>query len=278
NFTLDGNRIFVKDNADKIPSMDVGSEILKINDVPAADMLQKYRPFINSDGENKTFQKYILALRWPAYFTAEYGILDSIKLETKYRNELKTFYLKREKISKEEKKTEEIRNKKLTKSEQGKTKNYNLITKSFNRDLQFLTKDSTVAYMKIRTFSGTFSKKFYRESFATLKKSPAEYLVLDVRDNLGGSLSEINNLYSYLVSDEFRFINDIEITSRSAMFKADYCSGFPLVTRPIAVVSDPFYLGGTALSVKKDKDRFLLKNNGILALKKPKKDNFEGKI
>ena len=62
------------------------------------------------------------------------------------------------------------------------------------------------------------------------------------------------------------------------MFKADYFSGFPLLTKPIAVVAYPFYLLGTALSVKKDKDRFLLKNNGIFALKKPKKDNFEGKI
>lgn len=278
NFVLEGDRIFVKDNADKIPDMNVGTEILALKDIPAKDLLQKFRPFVNSDGYNETFQKYILALRWPAYFTAEYGILDSVNVETRYQNEIKTFYLHREKISKEEKKEEEAQNKKLTKSEIGKTKDYNIVTKTFNRDLQFPTVDSTVAYMKIKTFSGTYSKKFYKESFEVLKKSPAKYLILDVRDNLGGSLSEINNLYSYLVSDQFKFINDIEVTSRSSMFHANYLSSVPLLLKPFAIIGYPFYMAGTALSVKKVHDRFYLKNNGIFALKKPKENNFKGKV
>ena len=278
NFVLDGNRIFIKDNADKIPNMEVGTEILKINDLSVNDLLESYRPFVNSDGENQTFQKYILARRWPSYFTAEHGILDSVKIEAQYRNKIKTFYLKREKFSKTEKKKVQNANKKITKSEKGKTKDYNIITKSFNRDLQFPTKDSMVAYMKIKTFSGTYSRKFYKESFGTLKKSPAKYLILDIRDNLGGSLAEINNLYSYLVSEKFQFINDIEITSPSAMYQANYFSEFSWITKPFAVVGYPFYLLGTALSIKKEANHFFLRNNGIFALRKPKKNNFNGKI
>ena len=278
NFVLDGDRIFVKDNADKIPNMEVGTEILKIKEIAAKDLLEKYRPFVNSDGYNETFQKYILALRWPAYFTAENGILDSVKIESKFKNEVKTFYLHREKITPEEKKVTEAKNKKLTKSQTGKTKDYNIITQTYNRNLQFPLKDSSVAYMKIKTFSGTYSKKFYKESFSILKKSKAKYLILDVRNNLGGSLSEINNLYSYLVSDQFKFINDIEITSRSAMFQADYLSDFSLLLKPLGIISYPFYALATALSVKKTGEKFYLKNNGIFALKKPKDDNFKGEI
>src|SRR5690606_5232630 len=140
------------------------------------------------DGENETFQKYILARRWRRHFTAGFGMLDSVKLETKCQNELKTFYMKRDEITKEDEKKEETLLKKATKTQKGKTNDYNVVTKSYNRDLQFPTKDSTVAYMKIKTFSGTYAKKFYKESFAILKKSPAKYLVLDVRNNLGGSL------------------------------------------------------------------------------------------
>ena len=278
NFVLDKDRIFVIDNAQKVPDMNVGTEILKIKDIPAKDLLQKYKPLVNSDGENQTFQKYMLARRWPLYFTAENGILDSVKLETKYQNEVKTFYLKRGKITKEEKKIEETSNKKATKSTKGKTQDYNIITKTYNRDLQFPTKDSTVAYMKIKTFSGTYSKKFYKESFATLKNSPAKYLILDVRDNLGGSLYEINNLYSYLVAEHFQFIKDIEVTSRTSMFQADYFRGISPLLAPFAAVAYPVYLLGTAFSVKKKEAKFYLKNNGIFALKKPKKDNFKGKI
>lgn len=278
NFVIDNDRIFVKDNVDKIPNMNVGTEILAIKDILVKDLLQKYKPLINSDGENTTFQKYSMARRWPSIFTAEYGILDSVKIEAKYQNEIKTFYIHREKITKEEKKKTKQENKKQTKSETGKTKDYNIITKSFNRDLQFPTKDSTVAYLKIKTFSGTYSRKFYKQSFATLKKSPARYLILDVRDNLGGSLSEINNLYSYLVSEEFKFINDIELTSRTSMFHANYFNDIPVLAKPIAAITYPIYLIGTAFSVKKKQDKFYLKNNDIFPVKKPKKNHFDGKI
>ena len=277
-FVIDQDRIFVKDNVSKIPNMNVGTEILKIHDIPVVDLLQKYNPLINSDGDNTTFQKYSMARRWPSFFTAEYGILDSVKIEGKYQNEMKTFYIYREKISKEEKKKTEKENKTLTKSETGKTKDYNIVSKSFNRDLQFPTQDSTVAYLKIKTFSGRYSRKFYKQSFALIKKSPTKYLILDVRDNLGGSLSEINNLYSYLVAEDFKFIKDMEVTSRTSMLNANYFNEIPALTTPIAAITYPIYLIGTALSVKKISDKFYLKNNGIFSLKKPKKNNFDGKI
>lgn len=278
NFVIDNNRIFVKDNVSKIQNMNVGTEILKIKDIPVNELLEKYKPIVNSDGENQTFQKYSMARRWPSFFTAEYGILDSVEIEAKYQNEIKTFYIQREKITKEEKEKSKQENKKLTKSETGKTKDYNIVSKSFNRDLQFPTKDSTVAYMKIKTFSGTYSRKFYKQSFTLLKKSPAKYLILDVRDNLGGSLAEINNLYSYFVSEDFKFIKDMEVTSRTSMFHANYFSDIPPLATPIAAVTYPLYLIGTALSVKKKDDQFYLKNNGIFSLKKPKKNHFDGKI
>ena len=278
NYVVENNRIFVKDNDEKFADIAVGTEILKIQDLPVSNYLERYKPFVNSDGFNTTFLDYSMARRWPAYFTVENGILDSVKIQTKMGEEIRDFYIHREKITKEQKKKEEAENKKLTKSEKGKTKDYNVVTKSYNRDLQFPVKDSTVAYMKIKTFSGTFSKRFYRESFSILKKSPAKVLILDMRDNLGGSLAEINNLYSYLVDRDFKFINDIEITSSKTMFEADYFRNFPRITKPIALISYPFYLIGTAFSIKKEDGKTYLRNNGKFAIKKPKKDNFKGKI
>ncbi|KEY19460.1 S41 family peptidase [Kaistella antarctica] len=278
NFIVEDNRIFVKNNVDKIPNMNVGTEILKIKDIPIHVLLVKYKPLINSDGDNTTFQRYSMARRWPSFFTAEYGILDSVKIEAQYKDVVKTFYIQREKITKEEKEKTKKENKKLTKSENGKTKDYNIISKSFNRDLQFPTKDSTIAYMKIKTFSGTYSRKFYKQSFALLKKSPAKYLILDVRDNLGGSLSEINNLYSYFVTEDFKFIKDMEVTSRASMFHATYFNGVPVLAKPIAALTYPLYLVATALSVKKKDDKFYLRNNGLFSLKKAKPNHFQGKI
>jgi hypothetical protein len=165
NFVLEGDRIFVKDNADKIPNMNVGTEILAIKDIPTNKLIQKYRSFVTSDGFNETFHKYILALRWPNYFTAEFGILDRVKIETQY-----------------------------------------------------------------------------------------------------------------LVGEEFKFINDIEVTSRTSMFHADFFRDIPTVYKPFAALAYPFYLAGTAFSVKKKNGKFLLRNNQIFSLKKPKKNHFEGKV
>src|SRR5690606_39445978 len=140
-------------------------------------LISSYRQLNNSDGYNTTFLRYSMAKRWPYFFTAENGILDSVKMETRFKDSIQTFWLKREKITAAEKKTEKEANRKLTKSEKGKNKDYNIITRSFNRDLQFPTNDSTVAYKNIKTFSGTFSKRFYRESFRTINNSPANYLI-----------------------------------------------------------------------------------------------------
>lgn len=277
-YVVEDDRIFVKENSDKVPDMEVGTEILKINDVPVSEMISRYEPLNNSDGYNTTFLRYSMARRWPHFFTAENGILDSVKLETRRDTQIKTFWLKREKLTLQQKKKEEQKNRKLTNSEQGKTKDYNIVTRSFNRDLQFPTKDSTVAYMKIKTFSGTFSKRFYRESFRNINSSRAEYLIIDMRDNLGGSLSEINNLYSYLTAEKFTFIKDIEVKKPGSMFKADYFRMFPNFTKPIAAAVYPFYLVGTALSIKRTPEGTFLRNNSIFSVKKPKKDNFKGKI
>ncbi len=278
NYVIDGDRIFVKDNVDHFEGIKVGTEILKIKDKSSKDYLEQYRKFVNSDGYNTTFQKYSLARRWPIFFTLENGILDSVKIETRYLNETKTFYIHREKQTKKEKK--EIKKQVATykKDENKKTKDYNPIIRSFNRDLQYLGEDSSIAYMKIKSFSGTYSRKFYKKSFNELKNKNSQYLIIDVRDNLGGSLSEIQNLYSYLSSSKFTFINDIEVTSRKSMFHANYFSEFSPILQPFAVIAYPIYFIGTAISTKNKDGKIYLRNNNLFTSHQPKKNAFKGKI
>lgn len=277
-YIVKNNRIFVSGNPDRIPNMEVGTEILEVHGIPTAQLLKKYRKLVNSDGENQTFQKYILARRWPSYFSAEHGILDSVKMVTKYQQEIDSFYLKREIITPTIRKKEQAKERKLSNTERGKTKDYNPVTKSYNREIQFMSSDQSIVYLKIKTFSGTHSKKFYRESFEQIRKSGTKYLILDIRENFGGSLAEIHNLYSYLVPHRFEFIKDIEVTSRTSMMEARYLSEFPPVLKPFAVIGYPFYLVGTLFSVKKENEQFYLRNNDFFTLKKPKKNFFNGEI
>ncbi|MGC4129440.1 MAG: S41 family peptidase [Bergeyella sp.] len=278
NYVIDSNRIFVKDNRDKFENIKVGTEILSIKGIPVKNYLDRYQNFVNSDGYNTTFQKYSMARRWTSFFTIENGILDSVEISTRYRNETKTFYIHREIQTKKEQKEEKKQIAVIKKDETKKTKDYNPALRDFNRDLQFLSADSSIAYMKIKTFSGTYSRKFYKESFAQLQKTKSKYLILDIRDNLGGSLSEIHNLYSYLSPEEFQFLKDIEVTSRTSMLHANYFSDFSTITQPIAVIGYPLYFIGTMLSTKKKDGKIYLKNNNAFTLKKPKKTVFKGEI
>ena len=272
NYVIKEEQLFIKDNPDKVANLKTGTEILKINDIPVSYILKKYKPLVTSDGENTTYHKYSLARRFSTFFTLEYGILDSVKIETQLKDSIQTLVLKREIKTKQEKKKEK-KDQKLTKEK--KTKDYNPVTKSFNRNLQFLDKDSSIALIKIKTFSGTYSRKFYKESFATLKKAKTQYLILDVRDNLGGSLAEINNLYTYFAKEKFKFINDIEVSSKTSLLSANYVSNFPFYIKPIALAGYPIFALTSLASVKKVENKYFLKE--FFASKKPKKDAFYGK-
>lgn len=271
NYVIQDNHLYLKDNAENVGNLKVGTELLKINDVPVAEILNKYRPLVTSDGYNTTYQKYSLARRFNTYFTLEYGILDSVKIETKLKDSIQTLVLKRETKTKTEKKKEK-QDQKLT--QEKKTKGYNPITKSFNRNLQFLAKDSSVAYIKIKSFSGTYSKKFYKETFATLKKAKTKYLIIDIRDNLGGSLAEINNLYTYFAKEKFKFIKDIEVSSRTSILSTDYLSNFPTLTKPLGVISYPLYMMFSVISTKKKDGKFYIKD--LFPSKKPKTNAYKG--
>ena len=271
NYVIQDNHLYLKDNAENVGNLKVGTELLKINDVPVAEILNKYRPLVTSDGYNTTYQKYSLARRFNTYFTLEYGILDSVKIEAKLKDSIQNLVLKRETKTKTEKKKEK-QDQKLT--QEKKTKGYNPITKSFNRNLQFLAKDSSVAYIKIKSFSGTYSKKFYKETFATLKKAKTKYLIIDIRDNLGGSLAEINNLYTYFAKEKFKFIKDIEVSSRTSILSTDYLSNFPTLTKPLGVISYPLYMMFSVISTKKKDGKFYIKD--LFPSKKPKTNAYKG--
>jgi hypothetical protein len=68
---------------------------------------------------------------------------------------------------------------------------------------------------------------------------------------LGGSLAEINNLYTYFAKEKFKFIKDIEVSSRTSILSTDYLSNFPTFTKPLGVISYPLYMMFSVISTKK---------------------------
>ena len=105
-YYVENDKLYVKDNPEKVANIKNGSDIIAINNLETKKLLKKYEPLITSDGYNTTYQKYSMARRFPTFFTVEYGIMDSVKIDLKSENTLDQKIVTREKKSKEDKKKE----------------------------------------------------------------------------------------------------------------------------------------------------------------------------
>lgn len=274
-YSVEDDHLYIVENKDSIENIKPGTEILSINKIPVSDYLKKYRELISSDGYNTTFQNYYLKDVFFNFYVAEKGIMDSAKVETLYNNERKMVHLKRE--SKNEKELEKDKlEKKRTKEK--KVNDYDAFTSSYNRNFKFLDKDSATAYIKIQSFSRSFSDRFYKESFAKIKNARSHYLIIDIRNNYGGSLYEINQLYSYLAPEPFVLIKPSQLTSRISPFKTNYFRKSNPLQYTVKSLLYPGYFLSQAFSVYKGKDGvayYKMKENKPT---KPKENSFQGKV
>lgn len=274
-YLVQDDHLYFVENKDSIAGIEAGTELLSINDIPVREYLKRYQQLIGSDGYNTTFQPYYMKDVFFNFLVAEKGIMDSAKIKTIYDDIEKTFTLKRE--SKNE---QEIENEKADKkkTQEKKLNDYVAATHSYNRSLQFLDKDSSIAYIKIKSFSESFSSKFYKESFAKIKKSGADYLIIDIRNNYGGSLREINNLYSYLAPEPFVLIKPAQLVSTGTPLKTNYFRKASPLQFAMKSIGYPGYFFYQTFSSYKGKDGiayYKMKENRST---KPKDDVFKGKI
>nr|WP_314492450.1 S41 family peptidase [uncultured Chryseobacterium sp.] len=274
-YYVSDNRLYITENKDSVEQIKPGTEILSINEIPVSDYLQKYRDLISSDGYNTTFQNYYLKDVFFNFYVAEKGIMDSAKVETLYQGERKTVHLKRESKNRQDLEKDKAEKKR---TDEKKVNDYVASTSSYNRNFKFSDQDSTVAYMKIQSFSRTFSDRFYRESFAKIKKAKSSYLIIDIRNNYGGSLYEINNLYSYLAREPFVLIKPSQLASTATPLKTNYFRKSGPLQFTVKSLLYPGYFFSQAFSSYKGKDGaayYKMKENKST---RPKKDAFAGKV
>lgn len=267
-----GDKMYVIENKQNFENIKPGTEIISINEQKISDLINRYNTLYSSDGDNKTFQKYFITLTFFNFFTLENGYLDSAKLQTKLDNKINNVWIKRQ--NKTDKDQDSIPQK-LTLHQ--KVQDYDAVSNSYNRSFKFLKNDSSVAYIKIKSFSSSYAKKFYKESFDKIKKSGSKYLILDIRDNLGGSLSEINTLYSYLTDQEFTLIKFPEMTSRTSGMYQNYFRGETLFSSILMAPGYPFFLAGNYFLSSKKNNKYYFREF-VSKPTTPKSNSFTGKV
>ncbi|PWN72021.1 peptidase S41 [Chryseobacterium phosphatilyticum] len=268
------NRMYIIQNRDSIENIQPGTEILSINSTPVSDYIKKYKNLISSDGYNTTFQPYFLKDLFFNYYTAEHGLSDKATIETLYNGEKKTLTLRREiKSDTDLEKDKEMKKR----TPEKKMNDYVAASNSYNRSFKFLDKDSTIAYIKVKSFSREYSDEFYKKSFSKIKDAKSSYLIIDVRNNYGGSLYEINNLYSYLANEPFTLIKPSQVTSRDIPLRTNYFRKSSALEFAFKSIAYPSYFFAQAFSTYKKDGKVFYKMKADKPTK-PNKEAFQGRV
>ena len=165
-----------------------GTEVLKINGIACDSMLPKIRRIISGDGYNISGKQHYAALGFNVYYPALFGRPDTFVVEAKLNNG----QLKR--IS-----YPAFQTKQFPPLPLGGRDTLFVKYKKAGMRYKYLDDKKSSMFLKIERFSHIKYKKAYRKIFRKLEKNQSKNLVIDLRNNGGGSLSNAYLLLRYLM-------------------------------------------------------------------------------
>lgn len=189
-----GNKIyidkcFVENNRDSI----IGAEVISINDITTKTMLSDLKVFYGAKSKsiiNHNIEKY-----FGAYFWTFYNVFNHYSVIVKKEN--RQFILDLQPINN----SQYFQLKKRLYPEENEKK----------YKLQFFN-NKKWAYLKIKTFSEkTKLSIFLINTFDTIQKNKSKNLLIDLRNNFGGTSDCVDSLLSYLTKEEYRQYKAIKL-------------------------------------------------------------------
>lgn len=291
-FEILENKLWIKGTLGKDSTI-VGDEVLAIDKESSKKLVEKYKGLFSSDGFNTTYHDRYVGRNFSNFYYSENGFRDSLTLLLKKNDSIyfrtlrwlrKGASAKKDSISNKEpqniSKAHKIafKEKQRTKKKAGRKRGYVPGRDYYLRNLDFVGKDSSVAYLKIRGFGQGNQKKFYKETFAKIDSAKCDNLIIDLRDNGGGNLDEIENLYGYLALESFKFINKAETKTNIPATKAIFSkSEVGLLEGTFRVLAAPGLLAYDLLHSKKENGKRYYKLTKS-KLKKLNANSFKGHL
>lgn len=167
-----------------------GAEIIKINGVPVDSMIRYSRRFISTDGFNQTAKNYYTQIGFNIYYLGLFGRPDTFDVEFRQGKAVK--HAKYAAI-----RAKDFPPLPLGPKEDSLLKKY----RSAKMAYRYLDEDKTAMLLKIDGFSHKGDARSYRRIFHKLRKNKTRNLVIDLRNNGGGSLANSYRLLSYLINE-----------------------------------------------------------------------------
>jgi len=198
-------KLYILTNKGENTTLKIGSELLTIDGIDVKNAIENLKPFISSDGYNETHYDVTLerffAQRFKTYYKEKDSLLIKYKLDNGSIGETYVKVLNKKQVDtvKNVNKHEIKHPKYRGKYENGEPQ----------LDFKFLEGNHENAYLKIKSFSVPMAnyEMFYKECFDSISKNGTKNLILDLRDNGGGSLDASRNLFAYLTDKEFVYLD-----------------------------------------------------------------------
>ena len=288
-YEWENEKLYVIKNKSKNKKIKLGTEVLSVNGITPQFIHDKYKNGITSDGLNKTFLPKYFSKRYIGYVTNEIGVNDSLTFNFKQKDSIFTTIIGRNKPEKTTTKTSTEKPKKIILSDKEKAQlkklkrkkkifGYDDANKAYSKSLRFISNDSLVAVLKIENFSKGWYDEAYEKLFDSIKKQKAHTLILDIRDNPGGRVSEVVKLYSYFTDKDYVMVKPALVTSKTSLWKTGVFNQIPLISYPLAVIAYPFYMAFSTIRTKKVSKGIY--KYGLVGTKERKfnENHFTGKI
>lgn len=269
------NELYVQENLSPDSTIIKGSKIVTFDGITPQFIHNKYKNTFASDGFNKTWLPKKFNRNLAAYFTIENGTKDSIDYQFSFKDSVYKRTLFRKDLAKKSDDKNDlevsedsvkvvvekpIKDKLVLKRRKDSLKTmaknrrifgYDFGLKCFAKDLKINKEDSTVAVLKVTSFSKGKYKKAYKIIFDSIRKSNIQTLILDLRGNTGGSIEDSRLLFAYLAKEPFQFIQKSKVTSRKSIPFTAY-RNLPLVGNIIMTPFKPIMSGILLAKTSKD--------------------------
>jgi hypothetical protein len=186
NFRVIDNQLFVKDNYSSTSDLVRGSEILSINGIPSAELIDTLGKYAIKETEK--FSELALEGRFPYYLWMVFQFNDGYKLKyiPPYETQIKTATLEG-----------------LSIFAYGDWR----IPKTKKREYDFKIDENNIGILKAESFSVELEpfKVFIDSVFHVIQNEKIDNLIIDIRDNDGGDIVHGYLILDYLTTKPMKF-------------------------------------------------------------------------
>ncbi|MEM9928533.1 MAG: S41 family peptidase [Bacteroidota bacterium] len=195
----DGRHVLYKGLKTTLDSFPPGTEVLTLGGKPIGPLLASMAPFSGLNDQGNNAASRLKVIRFPSLFYQwHYGLHPRVELQLR-----------------------DVAGEVHDRIIEGVHRPYvdpKKVATDINKTLSFrFSEDGKTGILKIKKFSAYKFKngnyyRFIRHVFDTLRQTNTDQLVIDIRDNTGGSSGRINALYRYFAKKPFKFSSQAIVT------------------------------------------------------------------